>query len=174
MIKGELKKEIYFTNDVIREVCKRTKLPEIYVKEVFSHYLSELKNEILETDYLFYGLNPLGVLSINRKELNRNIRKYKNKFYKEKDPEKKAKYKRYWDNFKIREKRMRVEEEKFKSVYPNTLSKVIMKKARNTMLKPAKFESKYYTDSIPLREAADLQNEYAYRWYEKNNKPVAH
>lgn len=174
MKKGEIKKEIYFTNDVFREVSKRISVPETLVKEVFTHFIKDFKQHILDTDDLSYGLTPLGVVSINKKELDKNIRKFSNKFYKETDEVKKEEYKKYLDNFKVREKRMRVEEEKFKVIYPETISKVSLKKAKNAMFKPSKYEANYYTNSVKLREAAQLQNNYAYNWYKKQDKPINH
>lgn len=174
MIKGEHKKEFYFTNDVFRKVSKDLKIPESIIKDVFNHFMGEFKNEILETDHLFYSLKPLGVLSINRRELDRNLRRASARHYKSKDEEEKAKFKRHLDNFKIRDKRMRVEEEKFKSIYPDLFSKTTLRKTKNAMFKPSKFEAKYYNNSISLIEASNLQNEYAQKWYKKINKPIAH
>lgn len=174
MIKNEIKKEIYFTNDVFREVSKRISVPEALIKEVFNDFILDFKQHILETDDLFYGLTPLGVLSINKKDLDRNIKKLYNNFCKEKDEDKKKNLELYLGNFKMRDKRMKVEQEKFKFIYPEMFSKVHLKKERNAMFKPSKFEAKYYTDGKRLREAEQLQNNYAYNWYKKNNKPINH
>lgn len=174
MRKGEIKKEIYFTNDIFREVSKRISVPESHVKEVFNDFIKDLKQHILDTDDLSYGLTPLGVLSINKKELDKNIRKFSNKYYKETDEVKKQEYKRYLDNFKMREKRMRIEHEKFKVIYPETISKVSVQKAKNAMFKPSKYEAAYYTNSVKLKEAEKLQNNYAYNWYKKQGKPINH
>ena len=42
------------------------------------------------------------------------------------------------------------------------------------MLKPSKFDSSYYNNRVKLKEAEKLQNEYAYKWYDKINKPLNH
>ena len=174
MIKGEIKKEIYFTNDVFREVSKRISVPEPLVKEVFNDFINDLKQYILETDSLFYGLNPLGTLSINKRELDKNIRKLSNKIYKEKDDVEKQKLQLFLDNFKIREKTMRIEHAKFETIYQEIFSKDYFKREKNAMFKPAKFEAPYYNDRTKLKEAAQMQNNYAYNWYKKNDKPISH
>lgn len=174
MIKGELKKEIYFTQDIFREVSKRISVPEVIVKEAFIHFMKDFKQYILQTDYLYYGMLPLGVMSINKKDLEKNLRKISNKYYKEKDEEKKEEWKHYLDNFKVRQKRLRVEEEKFKVVYPDIYHNYYLKKERNSLLKPSKFESNYYNNSVKLKEASELQNKYAYNWYNKQDKPINH
>lgn len=174
MIKGEIKKEIYFTNDVLREVSKRTSVSENLVKEIFNDFMKDFKQYILETDYLFYEMNPLGTFSINQKELDKNIKKLSNKYYKEKDESKKEEYKLYLDNFNVRAKRMRVEQEKFKIIYPEMFSQVHLKREKNSMFKPSKFDSYYYNNHVKLKEAAELQNKYAYNWYKAQNKPVNH
>lgn len=174
MIKGELKKEIYFTNDIFREASNKVGVPEILVKEVFNDFIKHFKEHILETDYLFYGLKPLGILSINKKDLDKNVRKFTTKYYRETDEVKKEKYKLYLDNFKVRTKRMWIEEEKFKVIYPEIYHKVFLNKEKNSMLKPSKFDSSYYNNRVKLKEAEKLQNEYAYKWYDKINKPLNH
>jgi hypothetical protein len=174
MKKGEIKKEILFTNDIFREVSKRISVQEPLVKEVFNDFMKDFKQHILETDDLFYGLTPLGVMSINKKDLDKNIRKLTNKHYKETDEIKKQKLKQYLENFKVREKRMRVEQEKFKVIYPDLISKVFLNKTRNAMFKPSKFEASYYTNKVKLKEAEQQQNNYAYNWYKKQGKPINH
>lgn len=174
MIKGELKKEIYFTNDIIREASNKVGVPEILVREVFNDFLKHFKQHILETDYLFYGLKPLGILSINKKDLGKNVRRFSNKYYKETDEKKKEEYKLYLDNFKVRTKRMWVEEEKFKVIYPEIYHKVFLNKEKNSMFKPSKFDSSYYNNRVKFKEAEKLQNQYAYNWYSKINKPLNH
>jgi hypothetical protein len=174
MIKGEIKKEIYFTNDVFREVSKRISVPENIIKEVFTDFIKDFKQNILETDYLFYELHPLGTFSINQKDLEKNIKKLSNKFYKEKDDVKREEFKLYLENFRVREQRMRVEQEKFKVIYPEKFSQVHLKREKNSMFKPSKFDSYYYNNHVKLKEAAELQNKYAYNWYKSQNKPVNH
>ena len=174
MRKGELKKEFYFTSDVFKEVSKRLSISEVLVKEVFNDYVNDLKQHILETDFLAYSMSPLGNLTINKKELDKKTNSYLRKLYRAKTKKEKQEIQGYLDNFKMRQKRMRIEVEKFDHVYPDQISKTYLNKEKNAMLKPSKYEATYYNNSLKLVESSSLQNEYAYNWYKRNNKPINH
>lgn len=174
MDKGNLKKEIYLTNDVIRETSKKLGVPERQVKEIVTDFLKDFKQYILETDYLAYSFLPLGVFHTNVREVNKLSNRLTTRYYREKDKKKKAENKIYADNFKMRQKRIRVETEKFKYEYPEEMSKVYLNKVKNALLKPQKYQASYYNNQTTLREAVNLQNAYAYDWYKRMNKPINH
>lgn len=174
MRQGELKKEFYFTNDVFKEVSTRLSISETLIKEVFSDYLKDLKQHILETDHLAYSMSPLGVLTINSGEVNKMTNLLTRKWHRTKVRKDKAIIKTHLDNFKMRQKRLRIEAEKFSHIYPDEMCRTYLDKEKNVFFKPVKHLAQFYNNSVGLKEASTLQNKYAYEWYKKKNKPINH
>lgn len=168
------KKEIYFSNDVFKEVGEKHGINPKVVEEVFNSFLDSYKDQIVEDDGLVYEMPYMGEMMIHKTEASRKIDSYLKRSQRETNPKLKEKYKNIANNYIVRVKKISIEMEKmkrkrtFKNQYHR--KKLLYKKFGMTSAENIKRKNLFMGHS--LEEVAEMQNEYAYKYYKKNNLPV--
>ena len=169
------KKEIYFSNDVYSRVATNLNIPQRKVESVFNSFLNFYKRFIQETDGILYDLPHLGELSLTENEALTELEKFKKRHQREKNKEEKLRLEKVIQNYRIKIKKIRVEVEKFKNkkayINPNKYNNIFLSRGVN-LIKSQSIKNKRLRMGLSLDEVMKKQNEYAYKFYEKNNIPV--
>lgn len=168
------KKEIYFSKDVFRNVAKKHGVSEKIIEKAFNSFIQSFKTNIEETDDILYPLPYLGEMMITEGDARREYNKFKKRASREKNKIEKERLSRISKNYLIRIKKIRIEVEKMKRVrisqVPGGARKMWSRKYG--MTEPENIKRKNLLMGSTLDEAIKRQNDYAYKYYEKNNLPV--
>lgn len=168
------KKEIYFTNDVIKRVSRKHDVNPVLVQRVLNHFFDYFKELILETDDIVYHMPYMGKMTITEKEALRAVEKFNKRAMSSETEEEKEMNYRYAKNFRIRAKKVRIELEKLSRAFGiryDFKRKSLLRKYFSIKEVPV-IQNKRYMRGMTLEETIDKQNEYAYKFYEKYGKEV--
>lgn len=169
MINPTNDKEIYFSKDVFKQVAERQGVSIKVVEKAFKTFLKYYKKQLEEGDGIIYELPYLGEMILSKTDANKELEKYRRRYYREKDPKEQERLRKVVDNYRIRLKKIKIEVEKIKR-HKGYLRKEVRQKMiqrKMSMTTPDNIRKRSLLMGHSLEESMKKQNEYAYKHYEK-------
>ena len=114
MINQNNEKEIYFSKDVFKQVADRQGVSIKIVEKAFKTFLKYYKKQLEEGEDIIYELPFLGEMILSKVDANRELEKYRRRYYREKDPQEKERLLGIVNNYRVRLKKIKIEVEKIK------------------------------------------------------------
>ena len=169
-----IKKEIYFTSDVFKEVSNKLGVSSKIVEKVFNSYINSFKQNIEESDDIVYKLPYLGELMISKGDCSREIEKLNKRHTRREDVEEKKRLAQQIKNYRIRLKKIKIEVAKINRMrgYMRREKRQLLMLKKLALTTPENIRRKTLLHGTTLEEAMQKQNDYAYSYYEKNNLQV--